>query len=136
MMAKGVTHRCTASGGPCAAQGHRATAQAARCTAGCPERVKGAGRPRTRGLKHPRSALVRVHPRRVVVANVRERGCQRKEHDEAVKMVNFSRTRKLAKCDLFKQTRKSLLPGSWLPGSRSEVRYGDAVRGSFNSYKL
>ena len=51
-------------------------------------------------------------------------------------MVNFSRTRKLAKCDLFKQTRKSLLPGSWLPGSRSEVRYGDAVRGSRNSYKL
>ena len=53
--------------------------------------VKGAGRPRTRGLKHPRSALVRVHPRRVVVVNVRERGCRWKEHDEAVKMVNFSR---------------------------------------------
>ena len=91
MVAKGVTHRCAASGGPCAAQGYRATAQAARCTADCPERVKGAGRPRTRGLKHPRSALVRVHPRRVVVVNVRERGCRWKEHDEAVKMVNFSR---------------------------------------------
>ena len=74
--------------------------------------MKGAGRPRTRGLKHPRSALVRVHPRRVVVANVRERGCQRKEHDEAVKVVNFSRTKKPARCDLFKQTRESLLEGA------------------------
>ena len=91
MMARGVTHRCAASGGPCAAQGYRATAQAARCTADCPTRVKRAGRPRTRGLKHPRSALVRVHPRRVVVVNVSERGCRWKEHDEAVKMVNFSR---------------------------------------------
>ena len=78
----------------------------------CPSRVKGARRPRTRGLKQTRSALVRVHPRRVVVANVRERGCQRKEHDEAGKMVNFSRTKKPAKCDLFKQTRESLLQGA------------------------
>ena len=53
--------------------------------------MKGARRPRTRGLKHPRSALVRVHPRRVVVVNVSERGRRRKEHDEAVKMGNFSR---------------------------------------------
>ena len=112
MVAKVVTHRCAASGGPCAAQGHRATAQAARCTVDCPERVKGAGRPRTRGLKHPRSALVRVHPRRVVVVNVREQGGRRTEHDEAVKMVNFSRTKKPAKCDLFKQTRESLLEGA------------------------
>ena len=67
---------------------------------------------------------------------MREQRHRRRDHDEAVKMVNFSRTRKPAKCDLFKQTRKSLLPGSWLPGSRSEVRYGDAVRGSWNSYKL
>ena len=112
MVTKGVTHRCAASGGPRASQGHRATAQAARCTADCPERVKGAGRPRTRGLKHPRSALVRVHPQRVVVVNVRERGCRRTEHDEAVKMVHFSRTKKPAKCDLFKQTRESLLQGA------------------------
>ena len=47
-------------------------------------------------------------------------------------MANVSRTKKPTKCDLVKQTRKSLLPGSWLPGSRSEVRYGDAVREFFN----
>ena len=41
------------------------------------------------------------------------------EHDQAVKMVIFSRAKKAAKCT---NTRKSLLPGSWLPGSRSEVR--------------
>ena len=58
------------------------------------------------------------------------------EHDQAVEMVIFSRAKEHAKCDLDKQTRKSLVPGSWLPGSRSEVRYGDAVRGSRNSYKL
>ena len=44
------------------------------------------------------------------------------EHDQAVEMVIFSRAKEPAKYDLFKQTRKSLLPGSWLPGSRSEVR--------------
>ena len=74
--------------------------------------VKGAGRPRTRGLKHPRSALVRVHPRRVVVVNVREQGGRRTEHDEAVKMVNFSRTKKPAKCDLPTNPRESLLEGA------------------------
>ena len=57
----------------------------------CPSRVKGARRPRTTGLQQTRSALVRVHPRRVVVVNVSERGRRWKEHDEAVKMVNFSR---------------------------------------------
>ena len=67
---------------------------------------------------------------------MREQGRRWREHDEAVKMVNFSRTRKPARCDLFKQTRKSLLPGSWLPGSRSEVRYGDAVREFLNLDKL
>ena len=40
------------------------------------------------------------------VVNVSEQGRRWREHDEAVKMVNFSRTRKPAKCDLFKQTRK------------------------------
>ena len=91
MRAKGVKHRCAASGGPCTAQGHRATAHAARCTADCPNRVKGARRPRTRGLKQTRSALVRVHPRHVGVVNVRDQGHRRRDHDEAVKMVNFSR---------------------------------------------
>ena len=80
--------------------------------------------------------LLHNPPLRGGLVNVREQGRRWREHDEAVKMVNFSRTRKPAKCDLDKQTRKSLLPGSWLPGSRSEVRYGDAVRGSRNSYKL
>ncbi len=83
----------------------------------------------------PLSAGARSPAARGVV-NVRDQGHRRRDHDEAVKMVNFSRTKKPAKCDLDKQTRKSLLPGSWLPGSRSEVRYGDAVREFFNSYKL
>ena len=41
-----------------------------------------------------------------------KRGRRWKEHDEAVKVVNFSRTKKPAKCDLFKQTRESLLEGA------------------------
>ena len=94
----------------------------------CPSRVKGARRPRTNGLQQPRAALVRVHPRRVVVVNVSERGRQWKEHDEAVKMVHFSRTKKPAKCDLDKNPRESLVPGLWSPGSRSGVRYGDIFR--------
>ena len=80
--------------------------------------------------------LLHTPPAAREVVNVREQGHRRRDHDEAVKMVNFSQTRKPAKCDLPKQTRKSLVPGSWLPGSWSEDRYGDAVRGSFNSYKL
>ena len=81
----------------------------------CPSRVKGARRPRTNGLQQPRAALVRVHPRRVVVVNVSERGRQWKEHDEAVKMVHFSRTKKPAKCDSDKNPREALVPGSWSP---------------------
>ena len=78
----------------------------------CPSRVKGARRPRTNGLQQPRAALVRVHPRRVVVVNVREQGDRRTEHEEAVKMVNFSRTKKPAKCDLPTNPRESLLEGA------------------------
>ena len=52
-----------------------------------------------RGLKHPRSALVRVHPQRVKLVNVSNEGADGMEHDEAVKMVNFSRSKKPAKCD-------------------------------------
>ena len=128
MMANGVKHRCAASGGPCVAQGHRATAHAARCTADCPNRVKGARRPRTRGLKHPRSALVRVHPQRVKLVNVSNECADGMEHDEAVKMVNFSRSKKRAKCDLDMNLRKSLVPDLWSPGSRPGVRYGDIFR--------
>ena len=64
--------------------------------------MKGTRRPRARGLKHPRSALVRVHPQRVKLVNVSNEGADGMEHDEAVKMVNFSRTKKRAKCDLDK----------------------------------
>ena len=58
------------------------------------------------------------------------------EHDEAVKMVNFSRSKKRAKCDLNMNPRKSLVPGLWLPGSRSGVRYGGMFRITFNSYNF
>ena len=93
-------------------------------------RARRAGQPSYRGIAPRRCAPAAPSPAARGVVNMR------REHDEAVKMVIFSRAKEPAKCDLFKQTRKSLLPGSWLPGSRSEFRYGDAVRGSFNSYKL
>ena len=54
------------------------------------------------------------------------------EHDEAVKMVNFSRSKKPAKCDLDMGSRESLVPDLWSPGSRSGVRYGDMFRICFN----
>ena len=82
--------------------------------------MKGARRPRTRELKQTRSALVRVHPRRVVVVNVSERERRWKEHDEAVKMVNFSRTKKPAKCDLFKNPCAALVLGSWSPREETD----------------
>ena len=106
------------------------------CTTDGLKSARRAGQPSYRGIAPRRCAPAAQPPAAREVVNVREQGHRRRDHDEAVKMVNFSRTKKPAKCDLFKQTRKSLLPGSWLPGSRSEVRYGDAVRGSFNSYKL
>ena len=94
--------------------------------------MKGTRRPRARGLKHPRSALVRVHPQRVKLVNVSNEGADGMEHDEAVKMVNFSRSKKPAKCDLNMNPRKSLVPDLWSPGSRSGVRYGDMFRICFN----
>ena len=54
------------------------------------------------------------------------------EHDEAVKMVNFSRTKKRAKCDLNMNPRESLVSDLWSPGSRSGVRYGDMFRNFLN----
>ena len=36
------------------------------------------------------------------------------EHDEAVKMVNFSRTKKPAKCDLDKNPRDTRIAGAGL----------------------
>ena len=43
-------------------------------------------------------------------------------------MVNFSRSKKRAKCDLNMNPRESLVPDLWSPGSRSGVRYGDMFR--------
>ena len=94
--------------------------------------MKGTSRPRARGLKHPRSALVRVHPQRVKLVNVSNEGADGMEHDEAVKMVNFSRSKKRAKCDLDMNPCESLVPDLWSPGSRSGVRYGDIFRNWFN----
>ena len=94
--------------------------------------MKGTRRPRARGLKHPRSALVRVHPQRVKLVNVSNEGADGMEHDEAVKMVNFSRSKKPAKCDYNMGSRESLVPDLWSPGSRSGVRYGDIFRNSVN----
>ena len=61
---------------------------------------------------------MRVHPQRVKLVNVSNEGADGMEHDEAVKMVNFSRSKKPAKCDLDTFPRESLVPGSWSPGSR------------------
>ena len=95
--------------------------------------------PDSRATAESRRAAARLlhnPPAAREVVNVREQGHRRRDHDEAVKMVNFSRDGKARGGNRRKQTRKSLLPGSWLPGSRSEVRYGDAVREFLNSYKL
>ena len=58
----------------------------------------------------PLSAGARSPAAREVV-NVSNEGADGMEHDEAVKMVNFSRTKKPAKCDLDKNPRESLVPG-------------------------
>ena len=55
-----------------------------------------------------------------VVVNVSERGRRWKEHDEAVKMGHFSRTKKPAKCDLNKNACAALVPGSWSPREETE----------------
>ena len=102
----------------------------------CSNRVKGTTRPRARGLKHPRSALVRVHPQRVKLVNVSNEGADGMEHDEAVKMVNFPRTWKPAKCDLDIPARNPWCRARGAPGKRPNVRYGDAVRELLNLKKL
>ena len=75
---------------------------------------------------------MRVHPQRVKLVNVSNEGADGMEHDETVKMVNFSRSKKAAKCDLDTFPRESLVPGLWSPGSRSGVRYGDIFRNWLN----
>ena len=89
-----------------------AIAHAAVCTTDRPKSARRVGQLSYRGIAPYRCAPAAQHPAPRVVVNVSERGCQRKEHDEAVKMVNFSRTKKPAKCDLSKQTRESLLEGA------------------------
>ena len=71
-----------------------------------------AGQPSYRGIAPRRWRLLHNPPAAREVVNVREQGHRRRDHDETVKMVHFSRTKKPAKCDLFKQTRESLLQGA------------------------
>ena len=66
------------------------------------------------------------------LVNVSNEGADGMEHDEAVTMVNFSRSKKAAKCDLDTFPRESLVTGLWSPGSRSGVRYGDIFRNFVN----
>ena len=113
-----------------------ATAHTAGCTADRPKSARRAGQPSYRGIAPRRCTPAAPPPAARGVVNVSERGRRWKEHDEAVKMVHFSRTKKPAKCDLNKNPCAALVPGSWLPGSRSEVRYGDAVRVWLNLDKL
>ena len=75
---------------------------------------------------------MRVHPQRVKLVNVSNEGADGMEHDEAVKMVNFSRSKKPAKCDLFKHSCAALATDLRSPGSRSDVRYGDIYHNFLN----
>ena len=59
---------------------------------------------------------MRVHPQRVKLVNVSNEGADGMEHDEAVKMVNFSRSKKPAKCDLDMGSQESLVPDFVEPG--------------------
>ena len=82
------------------------------CRTGGSKSARRVGQLSYRGIAPYRCAPAAQHPAPRVVVNVREQGGRRTEHDEAVKMVNFSRTKKPARCDLFKQTRESLLEGA------------------------
>ena len=113
---------------PCS-QGQDRVASTSRAAQQTASRVLGA--PDSRATAESRRAAARLlhNPPAVrEVVNVREQGHRRRDHDEAVKMVNFSRSKKPAKCDLNMGSRKSLVPGLWSPGSRSGVRYGDNFR--------
>ena len=67
---------------------------------------------------NPLSASARSPAARGVV-NVRDQGHRRRDHDEAVKMVNVSRTKKPTKCDLFRANRCCRARGSPGVGRRS-----------------
>ena len=83
-----------------------ATAHTAGCTADRPKSARRAGQPSYRGIAPRRCTPAAPPPAARGVVNVSERGRRWKEHDEGVKMVNFSRTWKPAKCDLFKNPRE------------------------------
>ena len=99
-----------------------ATAHTAGCTADRPKSARRAGQPSYRGIAPRRCTPAAPPPAARGVVNVSEQGRRWKEHDEAVKMVNFSRTKKPAKCDLNKNPRKSLVPGLRSPAG-SKVKY-------------
>ena len=68
------------------------------------------------------------------LVNVSNEGADGMEHDEAVKMVNFSRTKKPAKCDLDTFPRESLVTGWWSPGvGRVSVTVTFSAIGSINT---
>ena len=69
---------------------------------------------------------MRVHPQRVKLVNVSNEGADGMEHDEAVKMVNFSRSKKPAKCDLFKHSCAALVTGDSNPGWHGSVTLATA----------
>ena len=76
------------------------------CTADGLKSARRAGQPSYRGIA-PRRCAPAAQPRAARgLVNVREQGRRWREHDEMVKMVNFSRTRKPAKCDLNKNPRE------------------------------
>ena len=102
------------------------------CTTGGFKSARRVGQLSYRGIAPRCCAPAAQPPAPRVVVNVREQGRRWREHDEEVKMVNFSRARKAAKCAKNEPTRKSLLEGARPRELRSEVRYGDAVRECFN----
>ena len=83
-----------------------AAAHTTGCTADRPKSARRAGQPSYRGIAPRRCTPAAPSPAALGVVNVSERGRRWKEHDEAVKMVNFSRTKKPTKCDLDKNPRE------------------------------
>ena len=94
-------------------QGQDRVASTSRAAQQTASRVLGA--PDSRATAESRRAAARLlhnPPAAREVVNVREQGHRRRDHDEAVKMVNFSRTKEPAKCDLPTNPRESLLQGA------------------------
>ena len=90
------------------------------CRTGGSKSARRVGQLSYRGIAPRRCTPAAPPPAARGVVNVSERGRRRKEHDEAVKMVHFSRTKKPAKCDLNKNPREALVPGSWSPREETE----------------